>query len=208
MKKYIVRQGDDLQSIAYENCMWWETIWQHPDNAELKRARENPNQLLPGDVVNIPDKQKKEEEVSTEQKHRFKRKGLPAKLRLKILDDNEPRANEPYTLVIEGKTINGNTDQEGCLEVSILPNAKSCKLLLGDDQDEYVFELGSIDPLNETTGIQQRLNNLAFDSGSVDGAFGSQTEAALRGFQEQYGLTANGKLDATTQQKLKQICGC
>lgn len=208
MKKHIVRQGDDMQSIAYENRMWWETIWHHSDNAELKRKRENPNLLLPGDVVCIPERQKKNEQVCTEQKHCFVRKGVPAKLRLKLLEDNKPRANESYTLNIDGKLFSGNTDQEGRIEVSILPNAKRGKLLLGEDQDEYVFELGSVDPLNETPGIQQRLSNLSFDSGRVDGEFGSKTEAALRGFQEQYGLTANGKLDQATREKLKEICGC
>jgi peptidoglycan hydrolase-like protein with peptidoglycan-binding domain len=38
--------------------------------------------------------------------------------------------------------------------------------------------------------------------GKVDGVWGPKTEAALRNFQTQNGLTASGSLDATTAEKL------
>ena len=37
--RHIVRAGQDIGSIAHRNGFFWETVWQHPDNAELRRVR-------------------------------------------------------------------------------------------------------------------------------------------------------------------------
>ena len=44
----------------------------------------------------------------------------------------------------------------------------------------------------ETRKIQQKLKNLGYYSGSVDGIFGSQTLAAVKAFQKAWGLTVDG----------------
>ncbi|MGZ5258926.1 MAG: hypothetical protein ACXWC0_14960, partial [Burkholderiales bacterium] len=36
------------------------TIWNHPSNANLKKLRQSPNVLFPGDVFHIPDKLQKQ----------------------------------------------------------------------------------------------------------------------------------------------------
>jgi N-acetylmuramoyl-L-alanine amidase len=61
MPSHTVKQGDCISSIAHETGFFWETLWNHPDNAKLKQLRKNPNALLPGDVVSIPDQRVKQE---------------------------------------------------------------------------------------------------------------------------------------------------
>jgi sporulation protein YlmC with PRC-barrel domain len=46
--------------------------------------------------------------------------------------------------------------------------------------------------------IQQQLNKEGFHAGSVDGQWNSQTESAIRNFQESKGLQASGQLDERT----------
>ena len=50
--------------------------------------------------------------------------------------------------------------------------------------------------------VQRKLKDLGFYRGSVDGDFGAGTEDAVKRFQEQYGLEADGKVGKYTYDKL------
>jgi LysM repeat protein len=95
MPEYKVKQGDCLSSIAERYGLFWEKVWNHPKNAKLKEKRKDPNILYPGDVVFVPDKDRKEESGATEQRHRFRKKGTPAKLRLKIMEESIEEEEAP-----------------------------------------------------------------------------------------------------------------
>ncbi len=56
------------------------------------------------------------------------------------------------------------------------------------------------DPIVENT--QQRLTELGYDPGPVDGKMGRKTENAIRKFQEDNNLSVTGKVDEETIQKL------
>ena len=207
MPQYTVKQGDCISSIAEKYGLFWEQVWDHPDNSQLKEKRKDPNVLNPGDKVFVPDKEEKEASGATEQRHKFRKKGVPAKLHLQVLRDDEPRANESYTLTVDGNLYSGTTDADGRLEQTVPPGAKNAKLLVGESQDEYVLNLGHIAPVDKVPGIQARLNNLGFYSGKLDGVLGPETTAALKRFQTKYGLPASGDLDEATKNKLLDVHG-
>jgi hypothetical protein len=53
-----VRQGECLASIAARHGLpSAEALFDHPDNAELKRRRKHPGVLSPGDVVKVPERE-------------------------------------------------------------------------------------------------------------------------------------------------------
>ena len=54
----------------------------------------------------------------------------------------------------------------------------------------------------EVRTLQQKLKELGFYKGSVDGDFGEGTESAVKAFQRQYGLTVDGKVGNNTMAKL------
>jgi hypothetical protein len=194
-KKYTVKQGDCISSIAFAYNLFPKTIWDHPDNAELKKQRKNPNALFPGDSVVIPEKQLKEEDCQSEQKHRFKRKGVPEKLRIQFLtgdeEDDAPRKGIPYTLDIttkSGRSVpqkKGKTDNDGYLDESIPPDAIKGKLVLDEGEDEEVYEimLGYIDPIDTPSGIKARLDNLGYECGEDNDEYDDMTIEAIRTFQ-------------------------
>ena len=62
------------------------------------------------------------------------------------------------------------------------------------------LELGSEG--SEVRQLQQKLKDLGYLSGSVDGKFGIATEAAVIAFQKNNGLTADGKAGTATLNKL------
>ncbi|MFC4854903.1 N-acetylmuramoyl-L-alanine amidase [Actinophytocola glycyrrhizae] len=53
--------------------------------------------------------------------------------------------------------------------------------------------------------LQERLLELGYDAGRANGVFGVQTEAALRNFQRDYGLTVDGICGAETVRALRQL---
>lgn len=231
---HVVRQGDCLSSIADRYGHFWETIWNHPDNGALKELRQDPNVLLPGDEVFVPERQEKEESGATAARHRFKKKGVPAKIRLKIMQEPPPdsgdseesgdvirssaqtpqdevRADLPYRLDIDGQVSEGSTDSEGMIEFVIPPGARRGKIILEPNTTrarEIPLMLGSLDPISENRGVKQRLANLGFDCGScADDELSEKVEAALRFFQEEYELEVTGVIDDATRNKLKEVHG-
>lgn len=207
--EYAVRQGDCVTSIAKKTGHFWETIWNDPGNSGLREARKDPNVLLPGDRLHVPALREKWEPGQSEMRHRFRRKGQPAMFRMRVLRDGEPRGNEPYTLDVDGVITQGDTDANGGIQVPIAADAKRARLQVGkpSDIEEYTFQLGAIDPLDELSGVQGRLNNLGFDCGRVDGKWGPQTERAVRKYQERRKLAVTGKVDEATKQKLREDYG-
>ena len=58
---------------------------------------------------------------------------------------------------------------------------------------------------NDVKNLQNDLKTLGFLAGSVDGKFGAGTEAAVKAFQQKYGLTADGLVGNTTKAKLAEV---
>lgn len=205
---YVVKQGDCISSIAREAGHFWQTIWNDPANAQLKQVRKNPNILLPGDRVMVPPLRLREESGQTEQRHKFRRKGIPEFLRLRLLTENdEPVASQPYCLEIDGQLIDGRTGDDGEIEIPIQPNAKRGKLILTQMGEEYDLMLGEMDPIDSLGGVQARLENLGFDTGGEEACAEETTRQALRNFQERYGLPVTGEPDPSTRNKLNELHG-
>lgn len=209
-EEHKVRQGDCLSSIAARYGHRPETIWDDSANSELKRLRKDPEVLFPGDVLVIPDLRRREESGATDQRHRFRRKGVVTKLKLQLLDEeHEPRADVAYSLNIDGDIRSDRTDGEGFIEEVIPPGAERVALRVGegDDAEEYELHLGNIDPVEEDSGVQQRLKNLGYDCGRSDGQFDDDTRSMVRAFQKQQKLDETGDADDKTRSKLKQVHG-
>ena len=60
---------------------------------------------------------------------------------------------------------------------------------------------------DDVTDLQQRLGRLGFDTGWLDGIFGPDTEAALRDFQHNQGLTPDGVAGRKTIAALDRLSG-
>lgn len=198
-------QGDCISSIAFDNGLFWETIWNHPENQALKDQRKDPNILLPGDVVFVPDKRLKEADLALTATHTFRMKGVPAKLNLRLMVDGKPRANQPYTFYLDGRVITGLTDPDGYVKRSIPPNARQAQLVIGegDDRMEYDLALGHLNPADALSGVQSRLRNLGYYSGPIDGSMSETTKLAIEAFQASSGLEITGAADEPTQDKLR-----
>lgn len=202
---HTVRPGDSVAKLAEQHGLFVETIWGDAANAELRARRPDMNVLMPSDVLVIPDKREKRVSVASGARHRFRRKGVPAKYRLQIIVHDRPLANASYVLVIDGAVIEGRTNAEGILEECVSPLAKRGELVVGPDRLRFLIEFGHLNPASDLTGVQQRLRNLGYTIEDPDGELGESTAEALRTFQRRTGIAETGSVDPETSAQLDAV---
>jgi len=212
---HTVRQGEHLARVAREyGFADYDTIWNNPNNAELREKRKNPNVLFPGDLLYVPDRIPKEVFRATDDRHRFKVKKPKLELRLTLgaLYDR-PRANTACVLAIEIDLRNVTTDGEGRLDEPIPPDAERATLFLRDSgtllvSDAIPIRVGYLDPAEEVTGQQARLNNLGYYAGKIGETDAEALRSAVEEFQCEHELKVDGICGAQTQERLRVVHGC
>lgn len=216
---HVVAQGECFSSIAkLYRFSDYRLIYDHPNNAELKAKRPNPNVLYPGDQVFIPDKERKKVSGATGKRHKFVIDRKKVIIRLVVKDENwEPFVGKNYQLKIDGfayagssSTTDGKIEHPRAGEPDISPDLEEAELSvwLNPDQSKapavWKLNLGHLDPVNEVTGVQKRLANLGFSVGAPDGELNDMTRAALTVFQTLAVLEASGENDTKTRDALVQ----
>ena len=213
---HVVAAGETLVSIAEKYGHFWQTIWDDPANAALRKARGDANAqiLLPGDRLTIPPPRVKQVPCATGRVHRFRRRGIPAKVFIRVqAEDGTAIAGRPYTLHVAPHEYRGTTGDDGKIEHFVVTAAREGFLVvdLGADHDppyaEWTLQVGFLDPAPSITGVQGRLAALGFYEGGDEGSFGAATANALRRFQTAQGLAATGALDAATLDSLTAAYG-
>jgi hypothetical protein len=212
-RDHVVKEGECMASIAAANGFRLETLWDHPDNAELKARRRDPYVLAPGDVVRVPELRAGEAMCSTGKLHRFRRRGVPEKLTMHFLEDGKPRAGITYTLEVGAERRKGTTDADGWVRQWIAPGQQQATLTLeppGRDGEEplpevYDLALGGLDPADTERGARARLRGLGYLDYDDDDP--DVYQLALYTFQIDQDLNPSGKLDAPTSKRLSAIHG-
>ncbi|HKA89475.1 MAG TPA: peptidoglycan-binding protein [Haliangiales bacterium] len=210
MPSHTVERGECFSSIARQyGFADYHTLYDHPQNAPLKKRRPNPNMLLPGDEVFIPEHEVKNVDIPTDQPKKFVVKVAEAKLRVVVKDDQEkPAASKKYKL--SGQIAKeGTTDGSGQIEIDIPPDLDSLELQVWvkpDPEPPRTFRLlvGQLGPVEEVQGVQARLANLGLYRGKIDGNAKS-IERALLFFQKQNKLKESGEIDDATRKKLTEV---
>jgi hypothetical protein len=213
---YTVKQGDYISSIATGNgFLDYTIIWNDPNNAALKKLRKNPDVLLPGDQLFIPSLRQRQELRVTDQNHRFKVKRGKVSLHVVLKDaDGKAISDEPFTLAIEDRTIEGTTDGGGAIIQTIYVGEENGLLTLTRLELTFVLKVGHLDPIKDNdsdrailSGVQARLNNLGFNCGPVTSDVSDDTVDALTQFQKAHTLQMTGQIDAPTVSKLEDLHG-
>jgi len=140
---YQVKKGDCLYCVAQEQNLLAETIWNHPNNAQLKAKRKQLNQLAPGDVVFFPDIQPKEVSEPTNLVHKFQTKWGKHKHWLEIElvgDDDKPVASAKYKVTLpDGAEQEGTLDQNGWARIEAVAKG-TCKVTFPElDEKSWKF---------------------------------------------------------------------
>lgn len=215
---HTVQQGENLAKIAKQyGFKSHNTIWDDPSNEELRRNRLSPNILYPGDVINIPDKTSYKIKLPTNKVHTLVvRSPPPQKLRIKVLDqDGVNWQGIRATLVVGEESIDTVLTENGFIELYLPEDHEdtgTLELYLDEDSEQpshsFTLNLSHLDPADQVTGMQSRLNSLGYLCGNADGEEGPKTNHAVKEFQLANDLEVTGKLDVATELKLQQKYGC
>ena len=129
----------------------------------------------------------------------------------------DPYANKTYHLFAEGLRFEGKTDGEGKLSHDIPKSTKQVVVRLwvneypAGQQQVYRIEVREVPPADSVAGAKQRLKNLGFYQGRVNGVADEELEGAVRAFQkdhaESHGLEPTGELDDGTTGALEEVHG-
>jgi N-acetylmuramoyl-L-alanine amidase len=211
--RHIVKSGESLARIArHYGFRDWRLIYDHPDNADFRERRPDPDVLFPGDTVVIPEKEIGSASIATGALHRFRVKAPRRVLRIRMLKpDGEPLKAAEYTLSYAGGEIEGETNDEGLIDIEVPPDLTGATLLI--DGDEHRLLLEHLDPVRDTPdegerGARSRLSNMGYDVPPKSPDDGAAMARAIRAFQADHGLDPSGVLDGGTVDKLVAEHGC
>lgn len=208
---HVVQQGECLSSIARKyGFQDWHVLYDDAANAELKKRRPNPNALLPGDRVAIPEPIVRTATRPTGNWHDFTFETEKPRFKVQLLGlDGKALPSQDYQITVDGEERQGTTDGQGLVDEPVKSATRSATLRTtvpaGDDTRELVwrFAIGNLDPASTTTGLQARLANLQYYTGEIDGNFGPVTRGAVVALQESADLPLTGVPDDATLKELE-----
>lgn len=200
---HAVQDGEHLSSIAARyGFKTIHPIWDDPSNAEL-RGKRNPNLLLAGDDLVIPDKVDVVFVRPTGAAHRFvvRRQKLRLRLTLQAFDSG-PIGAAALKIEIRGQTSDVTADGDGLVEVQLQRSDTEGTLFV--DDIPLVVKIGALDPADSKHGLDMRLCNLGYLAGPLDEVTEQERKLAIEEFQLEAGLPVTGLADIPTREQL--IC--
>lgn len=212
---YEVKVGDHISAIArrfgFENYF---AIWENENNQKLRELREDPHQLVAGDVLFIPDRRVPVFFRATESSHDFTVRPVALSLSVRLFDHKmKPRAGQELVLTVpppeNGAPRSSRqklaTDGDGKLVTAISKRAKVASL----EVDELVLSLniGELDPISEDSGLAQRLSNLGYFVPPADQRDPDELRSAIEEFQLEQGLEVTGERSSALEQKVTELHG-
>lgn len=210
MTPYVVRSGDHLDLIAHRHGLRAQDIWDHPKNADLKKRRGNPNILCCGDVLYLPETQTPWAPVSVGGNHRFQAAVPGTRLSVTFAVGGRPLAAKKCVVRGMPPPNEFTTDGSGKLEVTLPLTVQTVVVDFPDVPMARRIRVGHLDPVDEPSGVMQRLQNLGYASSrsAVDLSNPASLAPLLRRFQQDSGLEPTGTLDSDTRDALEKAHGC
>jgi|HubBroStandDraft_2_1064218.scaffolds.fasta_scaffold91262_2 hypothetical protein len=186
MQPYVIRKGDHLASLAYQFGFDADTVWNDDSNSDLRQNRPDPNILNPGEVLYIPDPPigpPPATSLTPGSTNSFVA-DAPTLTVTHVFSDPS-LASQAFT-VQELPDLTGQTSGgDGTVTLTVPPSLTTATIVFTDSGATFVCQIGFLDPINQLTGVFQRLQNLGyidpdatFDTTDIDAI-----RSALRDFK-------------------------
>ena len=214
-KPLVIAQGDHLSKLAARHGFDEANVWKDPKNADIKKKRANPNMLVAGDILYVPENKPTWIKATIGSANAFVATVPRVPVRAQFMKDGKPMANEPYHLrgvrPKAGTPDPATTDADGCIHVEVPVTTSTFRVCFEGLGEVHTIQVGHLDPADEPSGARMRLGMLGL-LGRHEGARlvqgpDAELPLALRAFQRANGLKTTGELDEVTVSKLKQLFG-
>ncbi len=215
-RTHTVRAGETIARIALRyGFRRWQTVWEAPENEELRSLRASPDVLQPSDSVAIPDKESHVEEAATGKRHTFEVVARPKERLVLFLQDvtGAPLAGVEFKLwfsasITPDADVESLTGPDGKVDVELPFGARDARLLIQDRT--WKLMIGDLDPVADPddppklTGVVSRLANLAHGVGITpnDGAFAIAAAASSFAYRQDKRLDDN-EVDSALRHRLR-----
>jgi hypothetical protein len=166
MEPYVIRKGDFLLKLAYTFDFDANTVWNDATNAGLRQIRSDPNILLPGDVLYIPDQVDKEpafKSLVTGGTNTFTSDVPTMTLTHQFAgDDPTTYASKAYTVEELDDLTGLQTNENGVATFPVPLTLETATITFTDTEESFVLAVGEMDPINTISGVFKRLQNLGY----------------------------------------------
>jgi hypothetical protein len=215
MKTHVVRQGDYVAKIAAGEGLTEEAVWNDPANKDLAALRQNPNVLLPGDVLRLPDPPRATSRVTKGSSNAYTALVRPVRVSLAFAHRGEVLAGAAYEVHGLGKVVAGTTDGDGRATIEATTRVDEFVVKFAAQKLAFRARIGHLDPAAEPSGAAHRLANLGHALPGMSprlhqqvgglvakGTFAREFETSLKAFQKANGLAQSGEVDDETSRGL------
>lgn len=205
MRALIIRQGDFLTRLAFEQGFDADAAWGHDANADLRQRRETMDTLQSGDVLRAPPRVSRPRLTLTCGVPNGYVAAIPCTtFSVRFQRAMVPMVNEPCTVSgPDGSEFPDQTDADGRIEFQVPLHQRQVRVSFEARGAVFWVRVGHMDPSNERSGVIARLMNLGYMTSPHDEFLSS----ALRRFQRDRSMPVTGHADEDTMRALLDAHG-
>jgi N-acetylmuramoyl-L-alanine amidase len=204
---YVVQQGDHLDRLAFRFGTNANALWSNEKNKDLAAKRKNRDTLCPGDVLYVPREPVAPLELHAHSKNSFVAKVPKVPVKLRVLPAKRPVNGKKFEIDGAGgsKPLEGTVSGDGEVAFEVPVWVREVTLRIPEASVVLQLRIGDLDPIDEQSGVTQRLHNLGYLQ-STQRVPADQLAAAIREFQQDHGLDVTGAIDDKTLEALADAC--
>ena len=209
-----VTNGEHTASIASESgFLSPNTVWNAPENAELRQKRPDMNLLALGDEIFVPELDPAVFTGGSNQEHSFTVTRSRVELRVTFLDlAGKPLAGKSLVIEDDDGHQEVTTDGDGLLILEVSSRERRVDVFEPDPESGKsrlfaTLDVGMLDPNDEDLGPRERLVNLGYIADDSEFGGDLELELAIEEFQADQKLPVTGTLDDATKAALETAHG-
>lgn len=225
-KVHVVVDGDRMSKIAHDNGFAdYHALYMAQPEA-FRKKRPNPEILMPGDEIVLPDKIEEKLAATDRKAQKYEEDTKLPEVRVTLVAAGHAVANKTFTVIVDpppagsGKAATPlgtvKSDANGAVKFHVDPAASKVILVCQETPFTIALRLGSLRPVTEAGGVEQRLDNLGYRAPIAPPAAPAGSEAEKKAkeaherrigktaarFQEDKKKPADGKIDADLRELL------